>query len=347
MALQCLNGGRLIFNQTSNKSYCECNSCYEGIQCEEKDLTNSKIEFNLDKDRLIVYSIYLCLSLVNNLLSLTIFQGSKRIRRTNIGIYLIIYSCISLIGSILLVVGQSVQYFKPHPFANNEELSEVFYCFLEKSGYQITALLCLWLSALVALERSLIISFNFKMNATRRRSIVILVPFFCFTAIIGILFLFYRCVATTPDTEPYQRLTSGWIYTAAGLGGLIYFLATIFILISFSSHVYHYGTGGKSKKKIFFILLKKHLFIFIPSIVYVLCVVPYQIWFMFRSPRQAYFGCGISTAEYYYKIILQTLPNIPTIVTWCIFVYPSNVHMTEFYTNTWIGKRLAMCRIWM
>ncbi|CAF3768875.1 unnamed protein product [Adineta steineri] len=181
------------------------------------------------------------------------------------------------------------------------------------------------------------------MNATRRRSIVILVPFFCFIIITGISFLFYRCVEKTPDTEPYLRLTSGWIYTAAGLGGLIYFPATIFVLISFATHIYHYGTGEKSKKKIFFILLKKHLFIFIPPIVCVLCVVPYQIWFTFRSPGQAYFGCGISAAEYYYKIILQTLPSIPMTVTWCLFVYPSNVYMTEFYTQTWIGKRLTMC----
>ncbi|CAF4111398.1 unnamed protein product, partial [Adineta steineri] len=62
----------------------------------------------------------------------------KRVRRTNIGVYLILYSIISMIGSLLLVVNQSVQYFKPYPFRDNHELSEAFDCFLEKSGDQVT-----------------------------------------------------------------------------------------------------------------------------------------------------------------------------------------------------------------
>ncbi|CAF1442081.1 unnamed protein product, partial [Adineta steineri] len=95
-------------------------------------------------------------------------------------------------GTISLVIGQAVQYLKPYPFANNEELLETFHCFLEKSGYQITALLCLWLSALIALERGLITGFGFKMNATRWRSFVTLLLIFCIAGVTSVPWLFYR-----------------------------------------------------------------------------------------------------------------------------------------------------------
>jgi hypothetical protein len=341
MSYQCFNGGQFILNQTLNESYCQCDPCHQGMQCEDPIRTKDQLQFDTEYVRLIVYLIELCLSLLNNLFSFAVFLSSKRIRRTSIGVYLTIYSIISIVGDVLLVAGQFVQYLKPYPFVNNEELSDTFHCLLEKSGYQITVLLCLWLSALVAFERGLIICFNFKMNATRWRSVITLLPIFCITATTSVSWLIYRCKRNMPHQESMERILSGWFYTADGLAGLIYVLATLLVLISFASHIYHYGTTQKSKKKIFIQLLKKHLFIFIPPITYLLCVIPYQIWLPLKGPIESYFPCGISTMEYIFKVIVQILPNIPTVITWLIFVYPSNVYMTEFYTQTWIG------RMWM
>ena len=167
----------------------------------------SRCNLILTMFRLIVYLIHLCLSLPNNLLSLAVFQGSKRIRRTSIGVYLTIYSIIAIVGNVILVVGQSVRYLKPYHFANNQELSDTFYCFLEKCGFQITALFCLWLSALVAFERGLIICFNFKMKATRWRSIIMLLFVLCVTVVTSVAWLIYRCKWNMPHQETNNTYT--------------------------------------------------------------------------------------------------------------------------------------------
>ena len=198
----------------------------------------------------------------------------------------------------MLVVDQSVQYFKPYTFANNQQLSETFHCFLKKSGDQVTLFLCLSLSALVAFERGLIICFNFKMNATRWRSVVTLLFVFSFTAATSITMLIYRYEWNVPHKTPKARITSRWFYTVAFLAGLIYVLGTLLVLINFVLHIYHYGTAQESRKKIFFKLLRKHLFILIPPITYLLCIIPYQIWYPLRPSQQTYLHCGISTVEY-------------------------------------------------
>jgi hypothetical protein len=346
MFSQCLHGGQFILSHTLNASYCQCDPCHQGVHCEDPTPHKVQMQFDTEYVRLSVYLIELCLSLSNNLLSLAVFQGSKRIRRTSIGVYLTIYSIVAIVGNVLLVVGQFVQYLKPYPFVNNEELSETFHCFLDKSGYQITALLCLSLSALVAFERGLIIRRKFRMNATRWRSVITLLPIFCIIATISVPWLIYRCKWNIPHQASMRRILSGWFYTVDFLAGLIYVLATLLVLISFALRIHHYGTTQESKTKIFFELLKTHLFVFIPPIIYLLCVIPYLIWFPLKGPTQPYFQCGISTVEYIFKVIVQTLPNLPTVITWLIFIYPSNVYMTEFYTETWIGwiwmRRVAM-----
>jgi hypothetical protein len=132
MSSQCLNVGQFIINETSNESFCLCDQCYRVIRCEDLIPHKVQVRFDYEYHRLVIYSIELCFSLVNNLLSLAVFCGSKRIRRTNVGIYLIIISIISSVGSILLVIGQSIYYHKPHPFVDNTILSEAVLCFLEK-----------------------------------------------------------------------------------------------------------------------------------------------------------------------------------------------------------------------
>jgi hypothetical protein len=341
MSSQYLNAGQSILNLTSNESYYQCDACYQSVNCVDPISNKQQVQFDTILIYLIIYSIELCLSFLNNLLSLNVFLGNKRVRRTNIGVYLTIYSIISIGGNALLVIDQYVQYFKLYPFANNVELSETFHCFLEKSGRQVTLFVCLWLNVLVAFEHGLIICFNFKMNATRWRSVVTLLFVFCVAAATSITMLIYRCEWNVPHKTLKVRLTSDWFYAAAFLAGLVYVLATLLVQSSFASRISQFGTTQQSKTKIFFELLKKHLFVFIPPITCLLCVIPYQIWFSLKGPTQTYFQCGISTVEYSFKVIVHTLPTIPTVITWFIFVHPSKVYMTEFYTETWVG------RMWM
>ncbi|UJR18648.1 hypothetical protein I4U23_005556 [Adineta vaga] len=340
MSSECLNGGLLILSNSSNTSYCQCHPCFEGINCSYPIPNKRRIPFNKEYVYLIIFLAKLCLSLVNNLLSLEVFLGCKRVRRTNIGVYLILYSIISMIGSVLLAVNQSMQYFKPYSFRKNQELSETFDCFLKKSGDQVAALVCLSLSTLVVFERALITCFNFKMNATRWRSVITLLLTFSITTLTSVAMLIYRCEFVPSHNTPTSRGTYRWFHGAGFLAGLIYVIGTLLVLIHFAQHIYHYGTVQESRKKNFFKVLRKHLFIFVPLIVVFLCVIPYQTWYSIRPFGRGYWYCGISTVEYIIKIIIQALPYIPIDLTWLMFVYPSNVYMTEFYTNTWSGRRI-------
>ncbi len=342
MSFQCLNGGQFIINQTSNESYCRCDTCYQGMRCEDL-IEMVQVRFDYEYHRLIIYSMELCLSLLNNLLSLAVFLGSKRIRRTNVGIYLVIYSITSIVGNIQLVIGQSVYYYKPYPFANNEDLSTTFLCYLEKSGYQVTEFLCLCLSALVAVERNLIICFSFKMNATRWRSLITLIPMLCIVIATSVSWVLYRCERSDSD-EPTTTRLSGWFYTANGLAGFTYIVATLMALISLALRIYYCGNTQESKMKISFKLIKTHIVILIPPIIYLLCVLPYLIWFPLRGAGKNYFQCEITLVEYIFKLIVQTMPNCSSVFTWLIFVWPSNVFRTEFYEETWIGLWLSHLR---
>jgi hypothetical protein len=347
MSSQYSNGGQFGLNQTSNGSYYQCDPCHQGVNCADRIPNKQQIQFNTDYVYLIIYCTTLCLSLLNNLLSLEVFQSSKRIRRTNIGVYLTLYSVISIIGSVLLVVDQSMQYFKPYPFASNDKLSETFHCVLEKTGDQVTLFLCVWLSALIALERGLIICLSFKMNATRWRSVVTLLLVFCVAAVTSTTMVIYRCEWEVPHKTPKARITSRWFYTATFLAGAVYVLATLLVLVSFALRIYYFGTTQESKTKTFLKLLRKHLFIFIPPCVCLLCIIPYQIWYSLKLPNNTYLQCGISTVEYIFKIMIQKLPGIPTVITWLIFVYPSNVYVTEFYMETWSGRHVRKILVFL
>ena len=341
-APQCLNGSQFIINQTSNESYCVCSSCYHGVRCEDAIERNFQVRFDHQHHLLIIYSIMLCISLINNLLSLAVFCGSKRIRRTNVGIYLIICSIISIVGSIILVAGQALYYYKAHPIFNKIDWSGTFLCYLEKSGYHVTQYLCLCLSALVAVERGLIICFSFRMNATRWRSLVTLIPMLCIVIVTSVIWLVNRCGPSTSNGSTAKYL-SRLLYVASIIVASTYLVVTLLVVVNFTLRIYHYGNNQESKIKIFFKLVKKHFFLLIPPILSILLAVPYATWQPAKGTQKAYFQCGITAREYTLKLIVQTMRSYPIALTWLIYVYSSRIFMTEFYERVWIGRMLTRC----
>ncbi|CAF0849983.1 unnamed protein product [Adineta steineri] len=334
MLIACANSGQLIWNEILNQSYCQCHPCYQGFNCSELIPRKQQIQFNVDRDNFIISLFLTFLSLLNNLLALKICLNSKRIRRTNIGVYLIIYSLIALIGGILLFIDYSIQYVKPTYLHDNIELDETLHCFLEKLGEHVAMFICLWLSALIALERALIICSTVSMNTSRWRSIKIIFISLCFIIPNCLLMLIYRCEWTSPHGTIKSRLTSALIYTVDFLTGVIYVVSTIIILKNFASRIFNFTVVKQPRWKIYRTLLKTHFFIFLPPVIYLLCVLPYQIWYPINRSKQAFLHCGISFIEYIFKILAKQLPTVSTAITWLIFIYPSDVYMNEFYTKT-------------
>jgi hypothetical protein len=113
--LKCLNNGKCVVNISLNTTYCQCDSCHTGILC-EVDMPHT--QFDETYVYLIIYIIELCLSILNNGLVLELFIRCERIRNTNCGIYLMIYSIVSLVSIILLLVHETVKYYQNQPTYN-------------------------------------------------------------------------------------------------------------------------------------------------------------------------------------------------------------------------------------
>ena len=332
----CSNHGRCLLNITSNTSYCQCDTCYSGLICKHLQFRQDKVDTTYLY--LIVFSIGLGLSLLNNILGLEVFLGCRRIRRTNCGIYMIFYCILSPLSSILLVVHNVVEYYQ-NPFFINLNSDGWFRCTVAKVGYNTLVYSCIWLSACLAFERSIIVCFDSRTNATRWRSFGTLILVFLIAAGSATPMIVYKCDS---DRVPYLdtlRVVFTFFYIIGGV--LIYLVATILILISFARRIRRYGTESGSFIKTFLRLLYTHLFIFVPPAAHGLCYLPYSIAYSKGVPDSGYYQCGISTAEFVVKVAAESLQGAPIVLTWLLFIYPSRVYITEFYMNTWSGQRLA------
>jgi hypothetical protein len=137
--LKCLNNGKCAVNILSNMTYCQCDPCHGEIFCESDVF---KKPFDTTYVFLIIDIIVLCFSVLNNSLSLELFICCKRIRRTNCGIYLLVYSILSRISSILLIAWKAESYYS-NSLKNNPDQSDMFYCYVGKIGCNMFIYLCI------------------------------------------------------------------------------------------------------------------------------------------------------------------------------------------------------------
>ena len=332
----CSNHGQCITNITSNTTFCQCYACYNGPTCKHLQFRQDKVDTTYLY--LIIFIIGLGVSLLNNALSLEVFLGCSRIRRTNCGIYMIVYCIFSVLSSILLVCRNVVEYYQI-PFFLHLMRDTSFTCIVSRVGYNASVYGCIWLSSFLALERSIIVCFDSRTNATRWRSFGTMM--FLFLTATGCVtpLIVYKCDWEHVPHLDIVRVFFNFFYIIAGVFN--YLLATIFILISFARRIRRYGTESGSFIKTFLRLLYTHLFIFIPPAAHGLSFIPYSILYSIGKPDSGYFECGISTAMFVVKAAAETLQGAPVVLTWLLFIYPSRVYIAEFYMNTWSGQRLA------
>ncbi len=333
---KCLNNGECVVNISSNMTYCQCDPCHNGVFCE--NLVWRQGQFDTTYVYFIVSIIGVCFSFLNNGLIFELFICCRRIRSTNCGIYLFVYSILSLLSNILFVTDQAVQYY-PNTLINDSNQYGIFHCYVTDIGYNGLLYLCIWFSSCIAFERGMIIWFDSKMNGTRWRSYVTIIFILALAVGSATPILVYKCDWDNISSLQILHVFFVWFYIIAGIA--IYLVATVIVLISFSLRIHDYGMENDSCIITFLKLLKSHLFIFLPPVAYGICQLPYTIVVNTKNPENSYFQCGISLGEFIIKVIMESLTHIPYALTWLLFVYPSRVYMTEFYLNTWSGKRLA------
>lgn len=331
---RCLNNGKCVVNISSNTTYCQCGSCYDGVLCEAPIWQ----EYDTDSTFLIIYVIQLLFSIVNNGLVLELFICSRRLRNTNAGVYLMAYSILSFHSSMFLPVHELVKNYRKQLGMSYDQYV-VFRCFVHKIGYNALVNLCILLSSCIAFERSLTIFFGSRRKTGRWRLCTTLAVIFVLSVATVIPFLVYKCNWQSIPSLQTARLFFSWFYIIAGIA--IYMLTILLVLISLARRIRRYGLGSSSYMKTFLKLLYTHLFVLLPPTVYVICQLPYTISYETKNPHHPYYRCGIPTVEYLMKVSADVLTGAPIAITWLLFVYPSRVYMTEFYLNTWTGPYVA------
>ncbi|CAF1448641.1 unnamed protein product [Adineta ricciae] len=314
-----------------------CDQCHEGDFCQDLRRQNY---YNTAYINLIMYIVALSISVLNNTMCLELFLKCRLIRRTNSGIYLIVYSILCLLGSTLIVMDGFVIYDKgTRVFRNDSHGRQRFHCIVGVAGYGSASFLCIWFSAMVQLERGLLLFFGATTNFSRKRSIIISVLLFLMAIGCSLPLIVYNCGWDgNRHIRPFQIAL---MFFHICIPILIYLIATILTFIGFARRIYAYGLEKHSQPRLFMKLIYTHLFIFIPPVVYSICYGLFNLVAKYSDPHKGYFPCGISTPEYIVKILLRGLTGLPFTITWLIFVYPSRVYMSEFYMNTWCGQWTA------
>ncbi|UJR38523.1 hypothetical protein I4U23_031191 [Adineta vaga] len=332
---QCFNNGTCAMDYSLNRTYCLCDQCHNGEFCEDLDRQN---EYDTKYAYLIIYIFALFISVLNNSMCLELFIKCKSIRRTNTGVYLIIYSILCLLASTLLVIDGIVDYNRSI-FYEDPQSRDRFHCVVGTASYSSASFLCIWFSAAVQLERGLLLFIGATTNSTRQRSIIlstvlIVMVIGCSTPVVV-----YNC--NWDGTRHLKTLRVFLMAFHIGIPVLIYLVATVLSLIGFVRRIRAYGMEKRSWIGTFLKLFYSHIFIFIPPVVYALCYGIFNLVAKYDDPDNGYYFCGISLAEYIIKVLLRALMGLPFTITWLLFVYPSRVYMTDFYMNTWCGQWTA------
>lgn len=333
---QCLNNGICTVNDLLNTTSCLCGPCHEGNFCE--NIIRRQKTYNTKYVFLYLYCFGWFISLLNNCMSLELFIRCRAIRRTNCGVYLIIYSTLALLASTLLVADGVVEY-DINTFGGSPYARDTFHCVVGVAGYNTAVFLCIWFSASIQLEQGLIAYRGATKNSTRTKSIIVSALLLAMGIGCSIPIAFYRC-----DWDHMPGLKAARVflmYFHIAIPIIIYIIATVLSLIGFARRIRAYGMEMRSYKKTFAKLAYSHLFIFIPPFVYAICYGPFNLVASQSKAGMAYYQCGISLGEYIIKVLLRATMGLPFVITWLIFVYPSRVYMNEFYMNTWCGQWTA------
>ncbi|CAF0895045.1 unnamed protein product [Rotaria sordida] len=344
----CQNNGKCFINDTTTISYCLCNRCFTGNQCEierySKNLwmygisKENKIYYNPRNEQIILSTISI-ISFVSNLLSLQTFLFSKKIRITNLGIYLILFSLTGLINSII----QSVFAFLNVAYGSKKasEFNRLIQCaFIRLLVYSFN--FCLyWFCLCIAVERILIEYALVSLYDSRRRSLISSILLYILIPLSNLLpILFGRkdysynsydfCLLNfTPVGYTFYSIFYYINYIAAPLS---FTIACIFIFKHLIEHRLNL-VNDESFRSSLILILSKHYDFFLPPLVFCLLTSPYFIFDKFMNCLRAD-SITVSRIE----SVIQLLDNSALALAFLIYVYLSKIYLKEFWQTSPFGR---------
>lgn len=222
----CFNNGQCFSNWSSNNSWwCKCPPCTSGADCG----LNTHILFRNPPDviklmveqsfyinyRVLLLSctiFFMLVGLINNFLSLSIFLSCKSTRSSYKGVYLVAFS----VCSIYVVVFVGMRYILT--LSASKSILEAYYyqylydCHVALIIHMILITACMWFSSILAVERTLLELFFYKLFGTGRKHalVIILLVLICCTCgrIAPILLL---RITSTRDNTGHQSFHCTWL----------------------------------------------------------------------------------------------------------------------------------------
>ena len=367
---KCLNNGQCVMNNETSNYSCVCSDCTGGEFCENiyyyvqyfmassisieilsKESTSTRILLKIIF--IVIFSLLTVLSLINNLLTISTCWVPK-IRITVCGLYIIVYSISSFIGLAFVEVIVIVTLF----YNNELKKHPLIHCALLPTFLKVTYDLCLWMSAFIAVER-VFIQFNYySIYRTRKYSVIILIILFLIVSSGSGLYAVGRTIEKSPVQSTtlyactFQHFPNENVKIAYKVMGSIYPQVVIPLLLSFLSivltltHIIRHkitlnALQLNSWQSLIMQQILKHKDFFIPPLVIIICTLPEKI---LANACGTY--CVEKTMQRFYMrlhIAFDFLLCMPLVLTFFIYIYPSNVYMNLFHEIEiveWIKPKL-------
>ncbi|CAF0828885.1 unnamed protein product [Didymodactylos carnosus] len=213
-----------------------------------------------------------------------------------------------------------------------------------------------WFSSILALERTLIELFFFKLfGLTRKHALIIVLLILIFCVCGRIPTMLTKVIARDPDDYHHHSFICTWkadtnlysklelIYQWINTGGtcFLHFLANILTLISIARRKVYLSrnhTYEITYWRAWCIQLSKHRDYFIPPTVILLSQLGPILFFQIGERQECLEPKPGLWAHLHLSV--SFLQWIPHTVIFLIFIYPSEIYMKEFYSNTYAGKWL-------
>ncbi|CAF1190832.1 unnamed protein product [Rotaria sordida] len=306
-----------------------------GSSIDQQDLMTFAYAFSV--------TILVVFGIISNIFSIDALK-QKEIRSSTVGLYLIVYSCFSIFG-LILVECRLIRMLKSFSY-----IASFIICNVVSGLASIISRICLWMSGFIAIQRSLQ-SFEASrlINKIRSRSFVIkqIIVLIITMILMHIHELIYRISVNDPLLKgnyicqikyPPPLLTMNTIFSFihifVPLSLNVFADCLILTLISRRRATLHQTSYWNQWKKHF----RRHCHLFLAPTLATVCISPQLILTML-------FSCVDASIKWLLR--LNTAVNLIIYIhqasTFFIFILPSESYFRSFKTQSHFGKFIIRC----
>ena len=341
-------------------SVCICYPCYYGNTCEKELFSRNlwivgepSINTQMTSAFKILLLLFSIIQIINCLLCLQTYFFSRKIRITNMGVYLIFNTIISFLIALEELVATIILWFigqLPDRYWQME-------CLIDQK-FMLISLTYIWGWSVffIALERMLVECYDYSLFDSQKRSFIISILIFIIcplTTIPGIFTLKelpvdelqppvikslipYNCINYTPvGYTIYKTISSVHIY-----GTLVAYI--VLCVVVFRHMLRHrqctalnYTTAQNIR-----MILYNHRDFFIPLIVTVSCAIPILV----INEIMTCFGASkVESLPYLILVFGNIVGLLPTAFSFFYYIYPAHVYMVAFWDESSVGQ--CLCKL--